>query len=85
MKRTIAILAILAIWGVMFYGCATAQLPKDPTSDQLRLAHCQDAMIGYALSNVWLTTKSMTEAETRYWLAYKASVELLVTQYCQGR
>jgi hypothetical protein len=84
MKRTIAILAILAVWGVMFYGCATGQLPKDPTPEQVRAARCQDAVTGVAISNVWLTTKQMTVEESKYWVAYQESAKLLVAQYCMG-
>jgi hypothetical protein len=83
-KRLISITLFLTTWAALVYGCATMQLPASPTPEQTRIAHCQDAMTGLALSNIWLQNKAMTEAEVKYWTSYRASVELLVTQYCQG-
>lgn len=85
MRRYLAITAILAVCGIMLLGCATTQLPKDSTPEQIRAARCQDAVTGLAIANVWLTTKSMTEAENKYWVAYQESAKILVATYCMGQ
>jgi hypothetical protein len=80
MKRTLTAIAIL----FMLAGCATSQLPATASPEQVRAAHCQDAVTGVAIANVWLTTKQMTVEESRYWVAYQESAKLLVAQYCMG-
>ena len=84
MKKVAVILAIVAFLAT---GCSTIAAYKDTnaTAATKKAALCSDAQMGYTMSMAMLDNKSMTQAESVYWNAYKVGASLALTIYCPAQ
>lgn len=67
---------------LLLVGCATANLPSNPTPEQRNEALCRDARIAYNLSIVMLEKNVISPQARAYWEAYKAGAALAIESYC---
>jgi hypothetical protein len=79
--KKLAFIAIIAMFALG--ACATAQLPATATPEAKKIAACQDAQMGYALSQAMLSQFVASPDALKYWTSYKAGAELALASYCQ--
>jgi hypothetical protein len=79
MKKMTGILLIISM--LVMAGCSTMGLSTTATVAEKRAALCQDAQMGFALSQAMLEGVLAPEA-MKYWVAYKAGASLALQTYC---